>query len=210
MTHTPKDSKRLVLASASPRRASLLTSYGYAFDVLHPPIDEPDHMGLTVPTASQAEALSYFKARSVQALVDEGIIIGADTIAVAGTRTYGKPVDRDDARAILLALVGTTHEVVTGVTLLNAETGRRLIQHEATAVTMRPMTNAQIEEYLDGKAWVGKAGAYGIQDHGDTFVERIHGSYTNIVGLPMELLGRMLAEWGCFPVEHRRPERAET
>ena len=210
MTHTPKDSKRLVLASASPRRASLLTSYGYVFDVLHPPIDEPDNMGLTVPTASQAEALSYVKARSVQPLGDDGIIIGADTIAVSVTRTYGKPVARDDPTATLHTPARTTHQVLTVVTRLTAGPEPRVTQHDATAVTMRPMTDAQIEEYLDGNAWVGKAGAYGIQDHGDTFVERIHGSYTNSVGLPMELLGRMLAEWGCFPVEHVRPERAET
>ncbi len=109
---------------------------------------------------------------------------------------FGKPLDRDDARTILSNLSGTTHRVITAVTLLDATTGRRLIRHDSTAVTMKPLSDNQLEAYLDTGAWAGKAGAYGIQDRGDAFVESIDGSFTNVVGLPMELLGRMLADWG--------------
>jgi len=96
-------------------------------------------------------------------------------------------------------LAGTTHQVVTGVTLLDAQTARRLISHDVTTVTMRDVGSIALERYLAGGAWEGKAGAYGIQDHGDAFIERIDGSFTNVVGLPMELLTSMLEQWGIVP-----------
>lgn len=185
-----------------------MRTHGYRFDVVPPPISEPAHGMPDVPASGQAEALAYFKARSVGAALDTGVIVGADTIVAAGATVLGKPHDRDDARAILNTLAGTTHDVVTGVALLDAATGRRLIQHDTTTVTMHPMTDAQIQIYLDTDAWRGKAGAYGIQDHGDAFVARIDGSFTNVVGLPMELLGRMLAEWGIRPTEPYDAARA--
>ncbi len=97
---------------------------------------------------------------------------------------------------ILSALSGTTHEVITGVTLLNAATGARLIDHDVTAVTMKAMPEPDLEAYLATDGWRGKAGAYGIQDRGDAFIERIDGSFTNVVGFPMELVSRMLSRWG--------------
>ncbi len=199
---------RLILASESPRRAALMKAYGYHVEIIKPPLVEPDHTGTGVPAASQAEALSYFKARSVGASIDSGIIIAADTLAAAGRTVFGKPADRAGARTILNALMGTTHEVITGVTLLDAATGRRLIQHDTTAITMRSISDADLEVYLDTGAWEGKAGAYGIQDHGDAFVSRIDGSFTNVVGLPMELLSRMLTEWGITRASDAQTERA--
>lgn len=173
--------------------------YGYAVEVIKPPLHEPSDSAHTLPPAQQAEALSYFKARSVAALVEADWILAGDTIVSLHGRIFGKPVDRDDARRILSALAGTTHDVITGVTLFDASTGERLIQHEATGVTMHVLTEAEIEDYLDTGAWRGKAGAYGIQDRGDAFVERINGSFTNVVGFPMELVGRMLATWRLEP-----------
>jgi septum formation protein len=187
---------RLILASVSPRRAALMREYGYTFEVVEPPMHEPDHLtGETTP-AQQAEALSYFKARSVATLIEEGTILAGDTVVALEDRMFGKPLDRDDARTILSNLSGTTHRVITAVTLLDATTGRRLIRHDATAVTIKPMSDPQLEAYLDTGAWAGKAGAYGIQDRGDAFIESIDGSFTNVVGLPMELLSRMLTDWG--------------
>ena len=186
---------RLILASASPRRVSLMREYGFEVEVIKPPLEEPVCLGEDLTPAQQAEALSYFKARSVATLVGEGLILAGDTIVSLSGRIFGKPLDRDDARAILSALAGTTHHVITGVTLLDAATGVRLVRHDSTAVTMRHLSTHELEAYLDTGAWRGKAGAFGIQDHGDPFVERIDGSFTNVVGLPMELISRMLGEW---------------
>jgi septum formation protein len=186
----------LILASASPRRAELMRAHGYDFSVVVPPYGEPDEVDGRLHPAEWAEALSYFKARSVTQSRIEGVVIGADTIAALEGRCIGKPANREDARRIITALAGTTHDVITGVTVVVAGTAQRLIRHERTSVAMRAMTDGQIEAYLATGAWAGKAGAYGIQDHGDAFIESISGSFTNVVGLPMELLARMLADFG--------------
>jgi len=197
-------SPRLILASASPRRASLMQEYGYRFDIVPPPLEEPDHLAADATPMQRAEALSYFKARSVATLVSAGIVLAGDTVVALADRVFGKPVDRDDARHILASLSGTTHHVITAVTLLDASTGDRLIRHDSTAVTMKPLSDVELEAYLDTDAWVGKAGAYGIQDRGDAFVTATEGSFTNVVGFPMELVGDMLAEWGVTPqLAHR-------
>lgn len=186
----------LILASASPRRAELLRAHGYAFTVVHPPYGEPEEVAGRLHPAAWAEALSYFKARSISQTRDTGVVLGADTIASLDGRCIGKPTDAGDARRIIASLAGTTHEVITGVTVVCAATGRRIIRHERTSVTMRPMSEGQIDAYLDTGAWEGKAGAYGIQDHGDAFIESISGSFTNVVGLPMERIAAMLVEFG--------------
>lgn len=173
-----------------------MREYGYAFEVIVPRLHEPDELAGHPTPEAQAEALSYFKARSVADTVNEGIILSADTVVALKGRPFGKPADRDGARRILQALTGTTHDVITGVTLLDAATGERLIQHDSTTVTMRPMTDADMESYLDTGAWEGKAGAYGIQDRGDACVVRTEGGFTNVVGLPMELVSAMLDRWG--------------
>jgi len=187
---------RLVLASASPRRQSLLREQGLIFDVLVSPHDEPDDIPGAVTPAHRAEALSRFKAQSVRSLVGDAWILGGDTVVALGNTVFGKPVDRDDARRIISTLAGTTHEVITGVTLLDARTGRCDTGHDRTLVIMRRLSETQIENYLATGAWEGKAGAYGIQDRGDAFIDRIEGSFSNVVGFPMELVMRMLDDWG--------------
>jgi len=190
---------RLILASESPRRAELLRQYGYRFDVIRPPLPEPATLpGCTSPIAV-AEALGYFKARSVAAHLITGIVLGADTVSALHGCIFGKPRDRADAARILSALMGTTHQVITGLGVVDATSMRRRIVHEVTDVTMRAMSRAELDAYLDSGAWVGKAGAYGIQDHGDRFVTMCQGSFTNVVGLPMELTTDLLAEFGCRP-----------
>lgn len=184
----------LILASASPRRAQLLREAGYEFTVRPSPYEEPAE-GLNQPPAQHAESLSYFKARSVADELSAGIVLGADTVVAYGGHIFGKPADADDAKRILGTLAGTTHEVITGVTLIDAAGERRLIKHEITRVRMRPMSLAALDAYIATKAWQGKAGAYGIQDHDDAFVECMDGSFSNVVGLPMELLGCMLVDF---------------
>ena len=196
LSGTQATPRPLILASASPRRVKLMREYGFEVQVIEPPLKEPGALREGLTPAQQAEALSYFKARGVATLVDQGLILAGDTLVSLAGRVFGKPVDHEDARAILSALSGTTHHVITGVTLLDASTGARLVRHGATAVTMKPLSGGELEAYLDTGAWQGKAGAYGIQDRGDPFVEEIDGSFTNVVGLPMELVTRMLAECG--------------
>ena len=182
---------QLILASSSPRRAELLRGMGLRFEIRIPTVCEPEPRSPGQIPKHWAEALSYFKARSVAKDLRDGVVLGADTIVSLGDEIIGKPADLDDARRILNALTGTTHDVITGVTLLNVETGARLIRHQTTAVTMKPMFEDTLERYLESGLWEGKAGAYGIQDSSDANIERLEGSYSNVVGLPTELVEQL-------------------
>ncbi len=190
---------RLVLASASPRRAVLMEEAGFEVEIIPPPMDEPVLDATIMAPSRIAEALAEYKARSVTALIDDAWVLAGDTVVAHEGRIFGKPADRDDARKILSALGGTSHQVITGVALLDADSPRRLVRHDVTTVAMRSLLEAELEAYLDTGAWAGKAGAYGIQDRGDAFIERIDGSFTNVVGFPMELVQQMLTEWGRTP-----------
>lgn len=185
----------LILASASPRRAELLREAGYRFEVVDPPIEEPGDEHRHVAAGMHAESLAYFKARSVAGDHSDKTILAADTIAVLDGRIIGKPVDIADARRILKLLSGTTHDVITGVALLSPNGARRLLQHDVSRIRVRQLADDALEAYLATGQWQGKAGAYGIQDHGDAFVEKIDGSFTNVVGLPMEMLSRMFRQY---------------
>lgn len=185
----------LILASASPRRAELLRESGYRFEVVDPPIEELGDEHRHVAAGLHAESLAYFKARTVAGDHSDKTILAADTIAVLDGQIIGKPVDMADARRILKLLSGTTHDVITGVALLSPSGARRLLQHDVSSVRVRHLADDAIEAYLATGQWQGKAGAYGIQDHGDAFVETVDGSFTNVVGLPMELLSRMFRQY---------------
>lgn len=195
-TRPSTEHPRLILASGSPRRAELMREHGYDIEIMVPDVDESVAIDSSLSPAEHAMALSYFKARNVTENVSKGWVIGGDTIASLDGCVFGKPADRSDAKKILTTLLGTTHEVITGVTLLNASNQNRLVQHDTTRVTMKSVSDEKIEQYLDTNAWKGKAGAYGIQDHGDEFVEKIEGSFSNVVGFPMELISQMLTQWG--------------
>ena len=173
--------------------------YGYDVTIIASPGEEPNAAELGKTPAETAEAISLSKAEGVATLVDDGVILAGDTVVVLDGRFFGKPADRADAHRILSTIAGTTHEVITGVTLLDVATKRRTVRHDVTAVTMRPLQNSELEAYLDTGAWRGKAGAYGIQDEADAFIERYAGSFTNVVGFPMELITDMLTEWGIVP-----------
>jgi septum formation protein len=180
-----------ILASSSPRRRQLLQDAGYRFQVVAPTIPEPDEAFSGLSPAQQAESLAYFKARVVSDLHPGRYVVGADTIVALGDKVLGKPDDADHARTMLQNLSGTRHRVITGVAVLAAD-GRRIIASDITYVTMRPLTPDEIERYIASGEWIGKAGAYAIQETADRFVQGVQGSFSNIVGLPMELLARML------------------
>jgi septum formation protein len=187
------ETTRLVLASSSPRRRELLAEKGYAFDVVDPPLPEILSGPAGISPARQAEAAAYFKARAVADRETSAAVLGADTIVVVNGAILGKPIDRADAERMLRALSGTRHRVITGVALLEPD-GQRRITSEVTYVTMRPMSEQEIADYLDSGEWIGKAGAYAIQETADRFVQKVDGSWSNVVGLPMETVGRLLAE----------------
>ena len=189
----------IILASQSPRRSALLREARIAFESVPPRHDEPDAARWRFSPEEFAQSASYFKARSVADDYPDRVILAADTVVSLDERLFGKPTDRDDARRILSTLAGTTHQVITGAALYEPAASRRLIEHAVTHVTMRPMPADELEAYLDSGQWQGKAGAYGIQDRGDAFVERTDGSFSNVVGLPIELVLDMLAHFGIQP-----------
>ena len=194
---SPPQPPRLILASASPRRQQLLRDAGYDF-VVHPAnIDEDDHPGRILP-AELAEYLAVQKAKAVALLPQfrDDVILAADTVVAFGDRSLGKPADAAEARRMLDLLSGTTHIVITGVSVIR-------LQHIArsrvmSAVRMRVLTAKEIADYVAGKQWQGKAGGYGIQDR-DPFVIRQAGCHTNIVGLPMPETQRLLKQAGILP-----------
>jgi septum formation protein len=190
---------RLILASQSPRRAQLLHEAGYVFQVQPSEISEPTPRAAGAKPEHWAEALSYFKARDACRQVRDGVVLAADTLVACAGDIFGKAHDESEARHILQSLAGTTHQVITGVSVIDAASGRRLIQHEVSTVTMRPMASEELDAYLATGLWRDKAGAYGIQDSGDGRIERIEGSFTNVVGLPMERVKSMLEAFGVRP-----------
>jgi len=184
------------LASCSPRRRALLREAGLDFALAQPALNEPRLDETHLSPKAHVEALAYFKARSVAESFPDSAVLGADTIVVLGGCILGKAHDAAGARRMLSALSGSRHAVITGVAVLGPR-GRRRIASETTWVTMRPMSEAEIDAYIDSGEWKDKAGGYAIQESGDRFIEKVDGSFTNVVGLPMELLGRMLQGLGA-------------
>ncbi len=184
----------LVLASASPRRRDLLEQLGIAFRVQAADVDETPP-----PRAAPDEAareIARRKALAVLASAEGAPVLAADTIVVAADGEFlGKPADAADARRMLGKLSGTTHRVITGVCLARAGADPQTAS-DTTTVTMRPLTPAEIDAYVASGECDGKAGAYAIQETGDRFVLRVDGSWTNVVGLPMETVVSMLRDAG--------------
>lgn len=189
-----KAQPRLILASSSPRRQSLLKEAGYAFLVEPANVNEEDYPSGLLPSGV-AEHLSYIKASAVADRFPDDVVLGADTVVAFGDQLLGKAKDADDARRILELLSGTTHLVITGITVICRASAFERRTRALSAVRMRTMSRDAIDKYIATGDWVGKAGAYGIQDS-DPFVSRLTGSHTNIVGLPMGETKRLLEEAG--------------
>jgi septum formation protein len=195
-------SPRLILASASPRRQELLREAGYAFLVSPADIDETDHPpGL--PPGGVALYLARQKADAVAARFPDDVVLAADTVVSLHGQALSKPDDAADARRMLSGLSGTTHAVLTGVAIAHRARGHSSSRLVSSDVQMRRLIPAEIDAYVAGGQWQGKAGGYGIQDH-DPFVTRITGSLSNIVGLPMEDAREMLREAGIRGVNEER------
>jgi len=182
----------LVLASSSPRRRELLASLGLTFSVRHADVDES-----LLPSESAfdaAERLARAKAVAVREVAPDALVMAADTLVVLEGAALGKPADRADARRMLSALAGRTHDVVTGVAC--ARGGRVVSGRETTRVVFAPMSRAEIAAYAATGEPDDKAGAYAVQGIGSLFVERVEGSPSNVVGLPVRLLYRLASELG--------------
>ena len=189
---TPK----IILASNSPRRKELLIQIGLSFTVAPADVDESVLPGESPEAYAVRVALN--KARIAAERAGEGIIIAADTIVVIGDSILGKPADARDAESMLALLSGKGHRVVTALAVMDAATGKGETRISATKVWFRDLTEREIAAYVATGEPLDKAGAYGIQERGALLVERIEGCYSNVVGLPLSLLGEMLREFGVY------------
>jgi septum formation protein len=193
-TETPDtDLPPLILASASPRRSELLRELGVRFRVVPSQAPELHHDQLTAGEVSRINA--YRKARTVAKKFPDALVLGADTLVYVDEVLFGKPASLEDAYRMLEQLQGRTHEVVTAICLLNLRNHRQKIFADTSSVTFLPLDAVKIRRYLNHVNPLDKAGAYAIQEQGVAIVEKISGSYSNIVGLPMEKLRGELEAW---------------
>jgi septum formation protein len=186
---------QLILASASPRRAELLHAAGFAFQVRPADVDETPKPSET--PGAYALRVARDKAHAVAADVGEGAaVLAADTVVVAGHAILGKPVDDGDARRMLKMLSGAVHDVHTAVVLLTNGTERAELV--TTRVSVLPLSDHEIDWYVGTGETTGKAGAYAIQGLAARFIDRIDGSWSNVVGLPIATVYRMFKECGIL------------
>lgn len=186
----------LVLASASPRRAALLSQIGLTFEIRPSDVPEPPHSRYAGKRVDEVtRELALLKAKAVARHCNEGVVIGADTLVSLDGKLFGKPTDDEDAMVMLTQLSGTSHEVVTGVALVDALTERTIVWAETTQVYFRELHRTEIAEYIATGEAADKAGAYGIQERGAAFVRRIEGCYFNVVGLPLASLVEHLSNF---------------
>ncbi len=186
--------RKIILASASPRRKELLALTGLKFEV--DPGDYKEDMNLNLSPHELARFLSLEKAKSVAGKYGNAIIIAADTFVIIREQILGKPHTREEARRMLLLLEGRTHSVITGFTVLDTDTGKKLSRSVETKVIFKKLTGLEIDAYIKTKEPLDKAGAYAIQGLGSVLVKRIDGDYFNVIGLPLCALSESLKDFG--------------
>ena len=178
---------KLILASSSPRRRQLLTDAGYDCEIVPP--DESVEQGLC-SKCSPAELVAkhaFHKAQAIASQVDSGYVLAADTVGECDGQALGKPVDVEHARQMLEMMSGKKHRVLTGICLWHRPTNQRILHVESTSLSMAPLSEDWLQNYLASDGWIGKAGAFGYQD-GLDWIRINEGSESNVVGLPMEAL----------------------
>ena len=187
--------KKVILASASPRRSELLsTLIGPVFEVIVSSYDEKTVEKLT--PVDQVMHHSREKALDVAEKLDEGVVISADTVVVCDGDIMGKPIDPDDAVRMLQKLSGKKIHAISGITVMDVAACSEITEHEITSIWMRKMSGPFITKYVNTGETEGKAGAFAIQGKGAILVERIEGDFFNVVGLPLYRLAHMLEEFG--------------
>ena len=191
--------RRIILASGSPRRRELLEQMDVKFRVLTAEVEEEHGQGRAARAICRRNALA--KAFAVAKANPKETVLGADTLVHLGDDLLGKPVSMSEARRMLGRLSGQTHQVTTACALVQGE--RRRVFSVTTRVRFRELSARQINAYLKAVPVLDKAGAYAVQDKGEWIVEAVHGSLTNVVGLPVERLGQELRAW--FDTASARP-----
>jgi septum formation protein len=190
---------KVILASQSPRRRELLRRICLEFEVVPSGVDETLEAGRLAPAVTN---LALRKAEAVAQRVGRGVVVAADTVVVIDDVVLGKPAGPDEAKTMLVRLRGRQHEVLTGVGLVDAGSGRAVANAVVSRVLMAAYSDATIEEYVASGSPLDKAGAYAIQDLQGALVDAVVGSYTNVVGLPVEATRWLLAGFGV-PVNER-------
>ncbi|NNE95068.1 MAG: septum formation inhibitor Maf [Acidimicrobiales bacterium] len=194
----PAPSPRLVLASASPRRVELLSQLGIRFEQAPVDVDESPLSGESA--ADMVDRLAVKKAcRSADLIAadrsENVVVIAGDTTVLCDGAVLGKPEDDREARMMLAALSGRSHQVVSGVAVVDLDSGRTESAVAVTTVWMRELSSGDIQWYIDTGEHIGKAGAYAIQGAAALFVERIEGEYVNVVGMPIATVDRLLGRF---------------
>lgn len=200
--------RRIVLASASPRRKELLRQIGLRFEVGPVGIDE--EAASAAGPEDLARGLSLGKARAAARTHPDAIIIAADTLVVMGGRVFGQPRTDARARQMLRALHGRTHSVITGFTVLDTGSGRAVTRSVETRVHLRKLAPGEIDAYVATGEPLDKAGGYAIQGRGAVIVDRIEGDYSNVVGLPLAALAQVLGEVGITVLQAASSPRRGT
>jgi septum formation protein len=195
------DTPRIILASASPRRRVLLAGAGLEFEVRPTGVDEDLDPGFAPEQAAETLALRKAQAALLGCGSGECLILGSDTIVAIGegpsAQQLGKPADAAEALAMLAALSGTRHQVVTGVAVVRSRDKAHVTAHERTWVSMRELSEDEMRTYVDSGEWQDKAGGYAIQETADRFVTGLEGGgWDNVVGLPVALSVELLASLG--------------
>ena len=190
--------KKIILASASPRRKDLLRQIGLEFEIIPSTVDEKIDEAEPIRFVKQ---LALSKAQDVGRNLSSGLVIGADTIVVDGKTILGKPRSPEEAVEMLQRLSGRSHQVMTGVAVFDSESNAHWVDAEVTQVTFRQLTLREIEGYVASGEPMDKAGAYAIQEKGSLFVEGIQGCFFNVVGLPLLKTVQLLAKAGANVLE---------
>jgi septum formation protein len=189
------ESSHIILASKSPRRRQILSEAGYKFDVVPPDIDESAFSAEGISVAEYAKRLALAKAQSVAQKYPDSLVIGADTVVDFGGQIIGKPADAKEAEQITSKLFSAPHRVITGIAIIRSCDDVVIVDSDTTTIYPKKITAGQIAEHIKSGSWRDKAGAYAIKETGDEFIEKISGSLTNVMGLPMELLERLLQKF---------------
>lgn len=186
--------KKIILASSSPRRKELLKKAGLKFKIVPSSFNEEIKQNLT--PVKLVKSLSLQKAKNVAKKEKNAIIIAADTIVLFNNQIIGKPKNKTHARQILQKLSGKAHLVITAFTIINSVDNKTVTRAVKTTVYMKKMTDKEIDDYINTKEPLDKAGGYGIQGLGGKFIAKIKGDYFNVVGLPLPALIKSLKEFG--------------
>ena len=186
--------KEIILASASPRRKELLEKIDLKFKV--EPSDYDEHINADLEPHEMAQSLSLGKARAVARNHDNALVIAADTFIVFEGKLFGKPHTEAEAKGMLEIINGGAHSVITGFTIIDSGNNKTLTRSVETKVYLKKLTADEIEAYVKTGEPLDKAGAYAIQGLGSVIIEKIEGDYSNVVGLPLNVLAEILKEFG--------------